>query len=122
MATTKILSVDAADENTPLLIAEPAITVGPEAEVQTANGSHDPKSNGNGNANEAVRGGIVGDEEEKPLPRLQIALLCFARMIEPMAFFGIFPFVNKMIQETGGLEEADVGFYSGLIVSEDFLV
>ncbi len=47
----------------------------------------------------------------------QILLLCYARMIEPIAFFGIFPFVNKMIQETGNLEEADVGFYSGLIVS-----
>lgn len=37
-------------------------------------------------------------------------------MIEPIAFFGIFPFINKMIEEMG-VEEADVGFYSGLIVS-----
>ena len=37
-------------------------------------------------------------------------------MIEPIAFFGIFPFINKMIKETGNMKEADVGFYSGFIV------
>jgi hypothetical protein len=55
-------------------------------------------------------------QHEKPLPKLQIFLLCYARMIEPIAFFGIFPFISKMIFETGNLEEADVGFYAGLIV------
>ncbi|MCJ1407629.1 hypothetical protein MMC19_001700 [Ptychographa xylographoides] len=57
------------------------------------------------------------DEEDKPLPRTQIFLLCYARIVEPIAFFSIFPFINKMIWETGGLNEADVGFYSGLIES-----
>lgn len=38
-------------------------------------------------------------------------------MIDPVAFFGIFPFVNKMIQEVGHVAKADVGFYSGTIVS-----
>ncbi len=65
----------------------------------------------------ASRNGNTRQQDEKPLPMKQILLLCYARMIEPIAFFGIFPFVNKMIQETGNLEEADVGFYSGLIVS-----
>jgi len=65
----------------------------------------------------AGRNGHTRQHDEKPLPMKQILLLCYARMIEPIAFFGIFPFVNKMIQETGNLAEADVGFYSGLIVS-----
>lgn len=56
-------------------------------------------------------------EDDKPLPKLQIFLLCYARMIEPIAFFAIFPFINTMIWETGDLDKADVGFYSGLIVS-----
>ena len=59
----------------------------------------------------------LDDDEDKPLPIAQIFLLCYARIVEPIAFFSIFPFVNKMIWETGGLDEADVGFYSGLIVS-----
>ena len=57
------------------------------------------------------------DESEKPLPVGQIFLLCFARFFEPIAFFSIFPYINEMIHKTGNIPEADVGFYSGLIVS-----
>ena len=57
------------------------------------------------------------DESEKPLPVGQIFLLCFARFVEPIAFFSIFPYINEMIHKTGNIPEADVGFYSGLIVS-----
>jgi hypothetical protein len=57
------------------------------------------------------------DEDDRPLPRMQIFLLCYARLVEPVAFFGIFPFINKMIWETGELErDTSVGFVSGLIV------
>ena len=66
--------------------------------------------------------GSIKVDDEKPLPRTQIFLLCFARMLEGLAFFGIFPFISKMIKETGDLEEADVGFYAGLIVSRGFVV
>lgn len=55
--------------------------------------------------------------EEKPLPRGQVLLLCYARMIEPLAFFSIFPYVNQMVQENGDIKDTDVGFYSGLIES-----
>ena len=61
------------------------------------------------------------EDEDKPLPRTQILLLCYARVVEPIAFFAIFPFINKMIKETGNLDEADVGFYSGMIVRTTFL-
>ncbi|KAI9050323.1 hypothetical protein LZ554_005490 [Drepanopeziza brunnea f. sp. 'monogermtubi'] len=53
--------------------------------------------------------------EDTPLPKTQIFLLCLARLVEPVAFFGIFPYINQMIQEIGKLAEADVGFYSGFI-------
>ncbi|MCJ1225831.1 hypothetical protein MMC12_002480 [Toensbergia leucococca] len=56
-------------------------------------------------------------EQDKPLPRTQIFLLCYARLVEPIAFFSIFPFINQMIWEVGDVDEADVGFYSGLIES-----
>ena len=54
--------------------------------------------------------------DNRPLPKAQIFVLCYARLVEPIAFFSIFPFVNQMIWETSHLNEADVGFYSGLIV------
>ncbi|KAI8625574.1 MFS general substrate transporter [Xylariaceae sp. FL1651] len=55
--------------------------------------------------------------EDKPLPKAQIFFLCYARLIEPVAFFSIFPYINKMVRENGNLNEADMGFYSGLIES-----
>jgi MFS family permease len=38
-------------------------------------------------------------------------------MIEPIAFFSIFPFIAQMVQKNGRLPESDIGFYSGLIES-----
>ncbi|CAI7678623.1 unnamed protein product [Penicillium pancosmium] len=58
-----------------------------------------------------------GDEDEKPLPVTQILLLCYARVIEPLAFFSIFPYVSQMVQENGNVSDSDIGFYSGLIES-----
>ena len=57
------------------------------------------------------------NNDDVPLPKVQIFLLCYARLVEPIAFFSIFPFINKMIWETGDIKEADVGFYSGIIES-----
>lgn len=54
--------------------------------------------------------------EDKPLPLGQICLLLFARLIDPIAYFSIFPYVSQMIYETGEIDKADVGFYTGLIV------
>ena len=39
--------------------------------------------------------------QDKPLPKDQLFLLCLARLVEPVAFFSIFPFVNQMIEEVG---------------------
>ncbi|KAI5238575.1 MFS general substrate transporter [Aureobasidium subglaciale] len=57
------------------------------------------------------------EDEDKPFPVGQIILLCYGRLVEPIAFFSIFPFINQMIFEVGGVKEEDVGFYSGLIES-----
>ncbi|KAK4190583.1 protein zinc induced facilitator-LIKE 1 [Podospora australis] len=56
-------------------------------------------------------------DKDKPLPVGQIIALCYARWVEPVAFFSIFPYINQMAQENGHLADADVGFYSGLIES-----
>ncbi|KAL6867025.1 MFS general substrate transporter [Trichoderma novae-zelandiae] len=53
----------------------------------------------------------------KPLPRMQVFLLCFAKAMEPIAFFAIFPFIAQMVKRNGNLPDSDVGFYSGLIES-----
>lgn len=83
------------DETTALL----ASSAGKQTSLQTDSSSDD------------------AEEDDKPLPKDQIFLLCFARLVEPIAFFCIFPFINQMIWDTGEVAETDVGFYSGLIVS-----
>lgn len=54
---------------------------------------------------------------DKPLPVKQLLLLCFARVIEPIAFFCVFPFINQMCVRNGNVPIADTGFYAGLIES-----
>ncbi|KAL1903050.1 hypothetical protein Sste5346_000333 [Sporothrix stenoceras] len=56
-------------------------------------------------------------DEDRPMPKTQVALLCFARLLEPIAFFSVFPYINQMVQDNGGVASSDVGFYSGLIES-----
>jgi hypothetical protein len=93
-------TIKADDERTPLLATNGTGT--------TAQPNEEPLLHSNGNTNE--------EDEDKPIPWNQIFLLCYARVVEPIAFFAIFPFINKMIYETGNVDVADVGFYSGLIV------
>ncbi|KAK4128967.1 MFS general substrate transporter [Parathielavia appendiculata] len=92
--------VRVATEQTPLLAAEDIAAVN-EAVIE-------PVQDGNDDTNNV---------DDKPLPVWQIAVLCYARWVEPVAFFSIFPYINKMAQENGHLDNADVGFYSGLIES-----
>ncbi|KAJ4412874.1 hypothetical protein N0V85_003651 [Neurospora sp. IMI 360204] len=101
------LSVEQASESTPLLAAgDIAPTADPEISEATTL-IDEPSSS---SSNEV-------DPDDKPLPVAQILVLCYARWVEPVAFFSIFPYISKMAQENGNLADADVGFYSGLIES-----
>ncbi|KAJ4296161.1 hypothetical protein N0V88_004865 [Collariella sp. IMI 366227] len=91
-----------ATEQTPLLAAAAAGDVAPNNEAI----EHQADSNNS-----------ADDIDDKPLPVWQIAVLCYARWVEPVAFFSIFPYINQMAKENGQLADADVGFYSGLIES-----
>lgn len=53
----------------------------------------------------------------KPFPYLQILVLCFVSLGEPLAYFSIFPYVNEMIFRTGDIPEAEVGYWAGFIES-----
>ncbi|EPE05819.1 major facilitator superfamily transporter [Ophiostoma piceae UAMH 11346] len=59
----------------------------------------------------------AGATDESRIPKKQVALLCFARLIEPIAFFSVFPYINQMVQDNGSIADTDVGFYSGVIES-----
>ncbi|KAK5994627.1 Efflux pump azaK [Cladobotryum mycophilum] len=82
--------------------------------------SDEPESYVNASSSQVEDGvlpAIKAAQASKALPKLQIFLLCFARTMEPIAFFAIFPFIAQMVQRNGHLADSDVGFYSGLIES-----
>jgi predicted MFS family arabinose efflux permease len=56
-------------------------------------------------------------EEEKTFPRYQILILCYASIVEPVAFFIIFPYINEMVERIGHQLPEDVGFWTGTIES-----
>lgn len=99
-------SINPSDETTPLLsYVEPAPI--PE--------SHDPDDNSSNVQDGNQRG--VDEDEDRPLPKAQVFLLCYSSCVAPTAFFSIFPYINFMIEKVGGVATEDVGFYSGLIES-----
>lgn len=55
-----------------------------------------------------------------PLPKIQLALICFLRITEPIAFLVCFPFVNQMLLDVGAVDDAkDVGWPAGIVSSSD---
>lgn len=92
-----------ANESTPLLNG---------AQPSAANGTtetHSQEENGTNGSN--------GSSIDKPLPGMQIFLLCYARVMEPIAFFSIFPYIPDMVERNGNVDKDNVGLYSGLIES-----
>jgi hypothetical protein len=107
-----------ADETTSLITAadSDATTLAGPHESDALLKSSAGASNGTFASNGTPSASPPEEDEDQPLPKLQIFLLSCCRFIEPIAFFSIFPFINQMIEETGGVDEKRVGFYSGLIV------
>jgi hypothetical protein len=97
------------DEETPLLTstAQDSANQINEAEIVIENGD-DTSIHVNGTSK-------PGDHEDKPLPMGQITILCLSRLVDPISFFCIFPFLPRMVKHMG-IKEEDVGFYTGIIV------
>ena len=53
-----------------------------------------------------------------PLPKLQLSILLYLQLAEPLTSTVIYPFVNKLVRKTGvtGGDERKTGYYAGLIV------
>ena len=59
----------------------------------------------------------TGREKATPLPKAQLATLCAVRLVDPIAFTQIFPYVNEMMDHLHLTEDpSKIGFYSGLVV------
>lgn len=111
---TDVEATEVASETTPLLYA-------PDTEATTDEVTRAEETIAtNGHATPKPTPDSQDDSTQAPpktMPYVQVLLLCLASFGEPIAFFGIFPFLNEMVAINGNLNEKDVGFYSGLIES-----
>lgn len=62
-----------------------------------------------------------GKAKVTPLPKLQLAALCSVRLVDPIAFTQIFPYVNEFMSSLHLTDDpSKIGFYSGLVVGGAF--
>lgn len=53
-----------------------------------------------------------------PIPKLQLATLGLVRLLEPIGFTQLFPYINEMVVNLNIIDDpSKVGFISGLVVS-----
>ena len=79
---------------------------------------HDPLESLNDQTPTDLEAIAVQSDVQTPLPKVQLALLCLLRTLDPMCFFQIFPYINQFVSDLHVTEDpSKVGFYSGLVVS-----
>ena len=78
-------------------------------------------------ANESTPLLLDGDEEapntrqiQTPLPKVQLGAVIAVRIVDPIAYQQIFPYINQLLVDLRIAEPERVGFYSGLVVRMDF--
>ncbi|KAI6503805.1 hypothetical protein MCOR14_009835 [Pyricularia oryzae] len=122
-------SSQGASETTPLLAvgdistaADPASScaIAKIAEETGETSESDPDHGPANSARNDVEGHI--QDQDEAVPEAQVFWLCVARLLEPVAFFSIFPYINEFVRRSGDVPAAQVGFYSGLIESNFSLV
>lgn len=53
-----------------------------------------------------------------PIPKLQLAAICLVRLLEPIGYTQLFPYINEMVVNLNIIDDpSNVGFVSGLVVS-----
>ena len=65
-------------------------------------------------------------EKSKPtpaaVPKLQLTALCSFRLVDPVAFSQIFPYINEFMDDLHVTDDpSNIGFYSGLVVGRIYL-
>ena len=108
---------DTFSETTPLLNASEGVVAEDSASLDSSNVTKSPQM-----PEPSSPATSQPAEEEKPFPLNQILILCYASIVEPIAYFIIFPYMSEMVQRIGGQLAENVGFWAGTIESSFSLV
>jgi hypothetical protein len=64
----------------------------------------------------------LAKSKRTPLPKAQLTVLCAVRLVDPIAFSQIFPYINEfMITLHLTDDPSQIGFYSGIVVRQIYL-
>jgi hypothetical protein len=59
-----------------------------------------------------------GSAVPTPVPKIQLASACFVRLLDPIAFTQVFPYINEFMSSLHVTDDpSKIGFYSGVVVS-----
>jgi len=86
----------------------------------TGSGSGTDSDNDGEGGSEGGSGRTKAKTMTTPIPWRQLLTLCLVRLVDPICFSQIFPYINDMLLDmriVGPNEPERVGFYSGLIES-----
>lgn len=62
-------------------------------------------------------------DKTTPIPKAQLAVLCAVRLVDPIMFTQIFPYVNEMMDHLHLTDDpSKVGLFSGMVVSTPSLL
>ncbi|KEP46584.1 MFS general substrate transporter, partial [Rhizoctonia solani 123E] len=92
--------------------------------LESTQGSHENISPSVEGASSSALRQYEGDEQKRtPLPMKQITVLLLVLLSEPIAYSVIYPFIARLVNETGvtGGNESKIGYYAGMIESVFFL-
>ncbi|KAF9648058.1 MFS general substrate transporter [Thelephora ganbajun] len=65
-----------------------------------------------------VEGQVSKPVKMTPIPKLQLATICLVRLLEPIGFTQLFPYINEMVVNLNMIDDpSKVGFISGLVES-----
>lgn len=91
---------------------------GPQSREEARRLFDDYETLGDDSALENQKSSSISDKPT-PLPMAQLATLCTVRLVDPIVFTQIFPYVNEMMEHLHLTEDrSKIGFYSGLVVSD----
>jgi hypothetical protein len=111
-AKTSALANNTAGETTSLLNASDGIDRTDSTSIDSSHVSKSPQASGAPSPNATQPA-----DEEKPFPVWQITILCYASIVEPLAFYIIFPYISEMVERVGNQLPENVGFWTGIIES-----
>ncbi|KAI0664917.1 MFS general substrate transporter [Cubamyces menziesii] len=94
----------------------PACSASQREEARRFLDDYDPLGDDSALEKQSSAAPTARSDRTTPIPKAQLATLCAVRLVDPIAFTQIFPYVNEMMERLHLTQDhSKIGFYSGLV-------